>query len=148
MTWLEMYGKEKQPTEAQIEAYIQNPLWDALHVYLQGAYQTAPKMSFSGCSGQPGWNMKYQKGGKSLCTLYPMEGFFIALVVVGEKERDAVEQLLPTYTPYVQALYGRAAALMGARWLMAEVTDETILDDVKRLIAVRRAPRAAGSATA
>jgi hypothetical protein len=38
--------------------------------------------------------VKYQNSGKSLCTLYPMEGYFIALVVIGAKEEEEVEMAL------------------------------------------------------
>lgn len=31
--------------------------------------------------------MKYRKSGRSLCTLYPMDGHFVALVVIGEHEK-------------------------------------------------------------
>ncbi len=141
MDWLSLFPKDKQPTFADMEAYIQNPLWGDLNGYLQNAYQTTPKQSFSTCSGQPGWNVKYQKGGKALCTLYPMEGAFIALVVVGEKERTEVELLLPSFSPYTHALYDRSGALMGAKWLMAHVTDADVLRDIERIIAVRRPPK-------
>lgn len=141
MTWLEKYPADQMPTMDQMRDYIGNPLWDAMHAYLQSAYATQPKQSFSGCSGQPGWNVKYQKGGKSLCTLYPMEGFFIALVVVGVKESEEIELLLPTFSPYMQTLYEHAGSLMGAKWLMTEVTDDAILEDVKRVIAARRKPK-------
>lgn len=143
MTWLETYGKEDAPTMAQMTAYIASPLWEDLNAYLQAAYSAAPQQAFSGCSGQPGWNVKYVKGGKALCTLYPMKGYFTALVVVGEKERTEVELQLPTYTQYVQGVHARAGSLMGAKWLMIDVKDEGTLADVKRLIGVRRAPKAA-----
>jgi hypothetical protein len=37
----------------------------------------------------------------------------------------------------VQELMKTAARVMGARWLMIHVTDEQVLDDVKRLIQIR-----------
>lgn len=141
MTWFDAYDKEHQPTFEQISAYIGNPLWEALHAYLQEAYAAVPTQSYSGCSGQPGWNVKYQKGGKSLCTLYPMEGFYIALVVVGAMQAQEMELMLPGMTPYIQTLYERAGALMGAKWLMIHVTDDAVFEDVKRIIALRRKPK-------
>lgn len=138
MEWLEKYGEENKPTFAQMEAYVSSPLWMELNTHLQQAYQAPPKQAFSKCSGQPGWNVKYAKGGKSLCTLYPMKGYFIALVVVGQKEKADAELLLPACTPYVQEVYEKAGALMGAKWLMIEMTGEDILEDVKRLIDIRR----------
>lgn len=141
MDWFETYGKDAEPTDEQISAFIHNPLWEGLNEHIQSTYAAKPKKSFSGCSGQPGWNVKYQKSGRSLCTLYPMDGFFIALVVVGEKERQEVEMMLPGMTEYVQALYERSGALMGAKWMMTRVEDEAVLEDVKRIIATRRKPK-------
>lgn len=141
MEWFDMYDKESMPDAAQISAFIHNPLWEDLNAYLQQTYDAQPKASYSGCSGQPGWNLKYQKGGKSLCTLYPMDGFYIALVVIGEKERGEAELMLPGLTPSIQALYENSGALAGARWLMIAVKDADILRDVKALIALRRQPK-------
>lgn len=140
MNWAELYGKDTMPTWAQIQDFMHTPLWNDVNDYLQQAYAAQPKLSYSGCS-QPGWNVKYQKAGKALCTLYPMADYFIALVVIGEKERTEMELLLPTFTPYIQALYEGARQPTGATWLMTAVTDETILADVKRLIALRRQPK-------
>ncbi len=141
MEWMEAFLDNREPTMEDMAAFVNNPLWGEMNARLQSAYQTAPKISFSGCSGQPGWNAKYQKGGRALCTLYPMEGFFIALVVVGEKERVEVELMLPGYTAYIQDLYQESGALMGAKWLMAAVTTEEILRDLMAIIAIRRPPK-------
>jgi len=87
--------------------------------------------------GAPGWNVKYKKSGRALCTLYPDAGSFIALVTIGQKESTEAELMLRTFTPYLQALYARVKTYNGARWLMIHVTDGGILSDVKRLIALR-----------
>ena len=98
-------------------------------------------MSYSKCAAQPGWNIKYQKSGKSLCTLYPMEGYFIGLVVVGAKEEEEVEMALGTFTPYVQELYRKSSFSCGGRWLMIEVKNKSVLQDIKSLIAIRVRPK-------
>ncbi|MFA6844757.1 MAG: DUF3788 family protein [Sphaerochaetaceae bacterium] len=41
----------------------------------------------------------------SLCALYPMKGFFIALVVIGRKEIPEAERILLAFGGYVQSLY-------------------------------------------
>lgn len=142
--WVDTFDKAHEPTLAQVDAYVGSDLWMDINAYLQEAYQAKPALSYSGCS-VPGWNLKYKKGGKALCTLYPMEGWYIALVVVGEKEKVEVELLMPTFTETIQDMYENGAALMGATWLMVQVQDARTLNDVKRLIAIRRAPaKAAG----
>ncbi|WP_069998184.1 DUF3788 domain-containing protein [Cellulosilyticum sp. I15G10I2] len=139
MKWDELFNANNQPSYGDIKKFIgeDEPLWSELLTYIDSTYQIQPKMSYSKCSAQPGWNVKYQKSSKSLCTLYPMDGYFIALVVVGTKEENAVEMALGAFTPYVQNLYRKTSFSCGGRWLMIEVKDKSVLDDIKRLIAIR-----------
>lgn len=138
MDWTQVYDADKQPTKEDIAAFIANPLWEDLNSFLQENNQAEPNYSYSNCSGQPGWNVKYQKAGRSLCTLYPMSGFFIALVVIGTKEEAEADLMAPILSEHVQQLLASSVSVMGGRWLMIHVTDEQILDDVKRLIQLRR----------
>lgn len=146
MEWNLLYGSDREPEHENIRSYVGKavPLWDELQAYLGEAYRIPSKMSYSKCSGQPGWNVKYQKSGKSLCTLYPMEDFFIALVVIGTKEEAETEaaMALGEFTPYLRELYGRTAFSCGGRWLMIRVEDRAVLEDVKKLVAIRVKPRA------
>ena len=75
----------RQPTLQEIGERIKSPLWNELCGYIEAAYGVQPSVEYSKCSGAPGWNVKYKKGGKALCTLYPGEGCFTALVAVGQK---------------------------------------------------------------
>ena len=139
MLWMDLYGSDKEPTQKQISEFISNPMWEDVNSFLKDGYQVEPTVQYSRCSGQPGWNVKYQKGGRSLCTLYPMEGYFIALVVIGSKEEAETQLLLPMLTEYTQELYKNTKSLSSmGRWLMINVTDEKISDDVKRPIQIRR----------
>ncbi|MEL7570118.1 MAG: DUF3788 domain-containing protein [Eubacteriaceae bacterium] len=138
MLWSELYGSETEPTDKNIESFINSELWGELNEYLQKSYGVAPVKSYSKCSAQRGWNIKYQKASKSLCTLYPMEGYFIALVVIGAKEQTEAELYLNAASDYVKKLYEKTTFSAGGRWLMINVTDEKILNDVKNLIAIRK----------
>ena len=145
MKWNQLFNKMSEPDSNKIREFIgkASPLWEELQSYLESTYRVAPKMSYSNCSAQPGWNVKYQKSGKSLCTLYPMEDFFIALVVIGTKEDAETEaaMTLGVFSKSVQELYQRTAFSCGGRWLMISVTDKAVLEDVKRLIAIRVKPK-------
>jgi len=138
MEWIKLYGPDRQPGADEIAEYIHSPLWDEMNRFLRENYEVRPSYSYSGCSAQPGWNVKYQKGGRSLCTLYPMDGFFIALVVIGAKEQAEAELVMPLCDGYTQKLFSNTAFSAGGRWLMVDVTSEAILEDVKRLIRIRR----------
>ncbi|MTI55722.1 DUF3788 domain-containing protein [Geosporobacter ferrireducens] len=137
MEWNILYDPNNPPTLDDISKYVGSELWENLNAFLEGGYKIQPKFSYSRCSMQPGWNVKYQKSGKSLCTLYPMEGFFIALVVIGNKESFEAELMLPSFSKYTQSLYHNTAFSAGGRWLMINVTEPAILEDVISLVQIR-----------
>ena len=118
----------RQPTFQEIGERIKSPLWNELCGYIEAAYGVQPSVEYSKCSGAPGWNVKYKKGGKALCTLYPGEGCFTA---------PAAEALLGSFDASVQKTYLNAGMLCGTRWLMIEVTSPAVVRDVKQLLALR-----------
>lgn len=135
--WSDLYPQLSQPTPGDMSGFISNPLWEAINTFLQTAYSAVPRYSYSKCSAAPGWNVKYQKGGRALCTLYPMIGYFIALIVIGERESVEAELTIPSLTEYVRTLFLKSQPVMGGRWLMIEVRTPVILQDVKTLIGLR-----------
>ena len=68
-------------------------------------YRCNEKIEFSRCSLERGWNVKFKKSGKSLCTIYPREGYFTVLVVIGSKVKEAVENILCDCAPELRELY-------------------------------------------
>lgn len=138
MDWNLLYSNVTPPTWEQVTEYIGSPLWAEFNERIQSAYQIKPCMEYSRCSMQAGWNIKYKKGGKSLCTLYPMQGYFIALVVVGSHELMEAELLMPQCSDYVQTVFKNTKTGNGQKWLMLDVRDRGIMDDVFRLINLRK----------
>jgi AraC family transcriptional regulator len=135
--WDKNNGNRK-PSLETINSYVDNDLWEQLLDYLENQHQSVPKIEFSKCSYKHGWNIKYKKGGRSLCTLYPMEGYFVVLIVVSQREKIEFELNLPFFSSYLQYLYWETRNGMGQKWLMIDVKDASILEDVKRCIAIRR----------
>lgn len=126
------------PSMEELSLQVATPLWRELLRHAQEAYQAIVSLDYSRCSMLPGWNVKLKKGGRSLCTLYPMEQSFDVLVVIGERERMRAEAELPLFSSGFQALYRETEASMGQKWLLVHVADEAALADVKRCMAIRR----------
>jgi hypothetical protein len=137
MEWNALYDQSNPPSLDDISKYVNSALWEKLNSFLQNNYHIQPKLSYSRCSMQPGWNVKYQKSGKSLCTLYPREDFIIALVVIGNKESHEAELMLASFSEYTQSLYQNTVFSAGGRWLMINITEPAILKDVICLIQMR-----------
>ncbi|HEX2998957.1 MAG TPA: DUF3788 domain-containing protein [Armatimonadota bacterium] len=113
--------------------------WRALTAHIEDAYGAKPQIMYSVCAGQPGWNVKYKKGSKALCTLYPEPESFIALVVLARADMDKLDAVRLAYTPGLLALYDGCRLFNNTKWLMIRVNDEAVLDDVKRLLALKTA---------
>jgi len=141
MSWVTSYPKSDKPMLEEITRFIASPMWQDFCGYVEAGYGVKPTVEYSMCSGAPGWNVKYKKGGRSLCTLYPHEGYFTCLVCIGAKEVLEAELVLPFCTDYTRGLYEKARPVNGTRWLMVDVTGEEILEDAKRLVLVREKPR-------
>lgn len=137
MSWSEQYTKGSQPTREEISSFIHNPCWDDLCTYIEETYQVMPLIEHSICSMASGWNVKYKKSGKALCTIYPNAGYFTCMVVIGSKEAAEAELLITACSPYVRRLYEDTDPFRGSRWMMIDVTCKEILEDVKTLIGLR-----------
>jgi len=141
MEWSQHFEQSNEPTMVDIINFVNNPLWTELQSFIESTYQIKPLLNYSRCSAQKGWNLKYRKGGKSLCVLYPMDGCFIALVVIGNKEMTETEAYLPQACTEIQNLFTKTLYSAGGRWLMIPVTSESVLEDVKNLIQIRVRPK-------
>jgi AraC family transcriptional regulator len=141
MQWSELYSKEQEPSSEQLSDFVGNPLWDALNNYLVETYGIQAMKFYSCCAMDKGlwkgWNLKYRKAGKALCTLYPKKGYFLALVNIGKKESEEAELLIPSCDNYTQQLYNKTISGNSGKMLAIEVNSDNILKDLKKLIALR-----------
>ena len=124
------------PTLSEIGSYIGGAaevLWLELNHYIEDRFKVKPKFAYSTCSGKPGWNLKYQKSGKALCTLYPEKGRFIVLVVV---TLTFVESLHESgyANPLIWEVIEEAKPFNKTKWLMIPVEDRAWLESTLELI--------------
>ncbi len=141
MNWNESFGKEHMPTNEEVLQFLgkAEPLWSWLVRTIETVYRVMPRLEHSTCSGQPGWNIKYKKSGKSLCTLYPMQDYFIALVVIGTKEENEVQLAARSgvFGNTVRELYENTRFSAMGKWLMIPVKEQEEAEDVLKLIEIR-----------
>ena len=127
------------PSVNELSAYVSNPVFTHFCSDMERRYGAAPLISFSSCSWEKDWNIKFRKAGRSLCTVYVREGFFTVLVVIGEKERSEVEDLLSQLPPRLREIYLDTPSGNGQKWLMIDVEDEDeIYHGVFSLLDIRR----------
>jgi hypothetical protein len=87
-----------------------------------------------------GWGLRFKKS-KSFCTLIPERGRLIVLIVLGGKEREETEKILPELSPRVRKTCTEATTYHDGKWLAIVADRDKILDDVKRLLVIKRKPK-------
>ena len=95
---INLQDKNCCPTVTQINEYIGNPIFTQFCSEIKDTYECKEKVEYSSCSWEKGWNIKFKKAGKTLCTVYPRENYFTVLIVIGIKEKTLVEAILPECT--------------------------------------------------
>ncbi len=127
------------PSLEELCGYVRNPLFDRFCLEMKERFRCREKIEFSSCSWEPGWNIKFKKSGKNLCTLYPRESYFTVLVVIGAREKEAAELILPDCTDRLQEIYRQTKEGNGQRWLMVDIEDDDeVYRDMLRFIELRR----------
>ena len=139
--WTQLFPMDRKPSVEELDQYADNPLWPELRQYLKDAYGAEPRMDYSRCGLEPGWNVKSKKGSKALATVYLRPGYVTAMVSVAPKDEDAAEGVLLTCTEYTRTLYRNTASSKMGRWLMIDLTSPEVLEDLKALLALRVKPR-------
>jgi hypothetical protein len=127
------------PSRAELEAVLGPAIarWDRLTGWLAATY---------GIGGEPihfgrdsGWSLRFRRGGRALLTLTPMaDGSLRALVVIGPTAWAAAADA--DLTAAVRAVWDAATPYPDGRWLWLPVTDDEVVADVERLVALKSPP--------
>ncbi|MDO5649762.1 MAG: DUF3788 family protein [Gallicola sp.] len=136
---LDIKDSNHRPRIEELGDYIENPLFHEFYQYMLDEYKALTKIEFSKDVYFPGWNIKLRKGGKGLCVIYPNKKFFKVLVVVGKKEKEKIEEILPSLSEEMQEIYQNTKEGNGQRWLMIDIKeDNELYKDLLKLIRIRR----------
>lgn len=140
-----MMDKTTQPSAAEMINWIGQPIadaWIALRQFLQQSYGIDPIFNAGG--KRYGWNLQYRSGRRPLCELYPEQGSFTALVILGRVELDqALDRVERFGTTVRQALETSPRSHDGC-WMYIRVADpltcQQDVEDIEALIVIKRKP--------
>lgn len=105
--------------------------------YIESNLSAKEQIDYSKCSAAPGWNFKYKKKGKSVCTIYPSEDFFTVLITLNF---DDLEKFNVIKTDFQNATIEKITDIKpmnGTKWLMLDIKENSALSEAKRLIAMK-----------
>ena len=114
--------------------------WEKLIGYIRFHYE----MDENWAEGKPTYkhfnNLFIKRSGKALLALSLRDGFFLVSVTLGAKEREKFEEQRATYSEVVCKEYDAAETLHDGKWLGFEMRDDSLVDDIIRLVFIKRKP--------
>lgn len=84
--------------------------------------------------------LRFTKSKKTLCTLYVREKHFGCWVIYGKAEREKYESIKTDISEKARKIYDDAAVYHDGKWIMFDVFDDSIVNDIEKLIAVKKKP--------
>lgn len=140
-----MLDKSSQPSDAEMTDFIGHPVadaWNALRHFLAETYNIAP--AFNSGGKKYGWNLQHRAGGRPLCEMYPENGSFTALVVLGKVELEQALGKIDTFGPVVQKALLETPGFHDGCWMYIRVADpltcQQDVQDIQRLILIKKKP--------
>ena len=86
------------------------------------------------------YELKYRRGGKTLCCMYFKQGAFGFMIIFGAAEREKVEIIKDTLSENIVNQYDKATTYHDGKWVMFDICDTADIDDIKKLLYIKRKP--------
>jgi hypothetical protein len=130
--------KEAPPTPEQARDSVGSVRdhWDALADFVTGAYRARGGLRFYGRNY--GWAVTYRAGAVALLALFPGLDAVTALVVLPAACFEAALSLDPPLRRAAAEQLERATLYREGRWLFIPVRTADDVEDVRRLVALKR----------
>jgi hypothetical protein len=113
------------------------PAWKEISDYLFKCYDFDPVL-FTNKKGEK--VIRFRKSGKTLITLTPDKGKFVSLIVLGKKEVEKAEAILPQLSVKMKKLFLSTEQFHDGRWLWIEVANKSVIKDIQILLSTKRKP--------
>lgn len=113
-------------------------IWQELCFMIDGLYDMEQLWNTGGKAWK--YEYKYRRGGKTLCALYAKKNCFGFMIIFGKNEREKFEVNRKAFSDAAQSIYDKAITYHDGKWMMFELTDISLFDDLRKLLAIKRKP--------
>ncbi len=137
-----MTDKVHKPTEEEIVSFIgerAKEAWLEIRRFIEDHYDMVPETVFYGA--KYGWTIRYRKGSKTLCSLFPEKRGFTVLIVLSKKESEKALSIREELSSKIHELLGDTEQLQHGRWLWIRLFTTRDTDDIKKLLQIKRKPK-------
>ncbi len=86
------------------------------------------------------YEYKFRKGGKTLCAFYFNDNTLGFMIIFGKDERIRFEEIRSELSSEVLETYDNVETFHDGKWVMFDITNNSIIEDLKKLLFIKRKP--------
>ena len=116
-------------------------MWRHLSGFATQSYAANAVWHLGGKAGV--YELKFQKGGKTIFSLFASAQHMRLMVILGAAERAVFEQNREHFSPFIQAVYDTSKTYHDGKWMMFDVPDQATVNALKDLILIKKKPLSA-----
>jgi len=138
MSFLRLTDEGNPPSEQDILGAVgrRASLWTDLQDHLKKYSDFKPHLIYYG--RKYGWTLRYSDDDKTLCSLFPEQGAFTVLIILGKKELPETVAHRDDLSPYVRMLFENTKQMHDGRWLWIPILTSDDLDSIKLLLRIKQ----------
>lgn len=128
------------PARQELQGLLEGalPLWQAATAHVEALYDMEVVWHTGGKAAV--YEQKYRRGGKTLCSFLVKESAVGLVVVLGRAEQEKFEGMAASFSPEMVAAYDATKVYHDGRWLLLWLQNDAQLDDLEKLLAIKRRP--------
>ncbi len=133
---------DKEPSDNEILEFVGKAghAWKEIRAFLNDNYDFVPEKKNYGKKW--GWVIRFRKSNKTWCALYPEKDCFTIQIIFGKKEVEKFQTTRDDFSDFVVNRFDRTKQLHDGRWMFFNVKDITLVEDLKKLMKIKRKPKA------
>jgi len=133
---------DKEPTDNEILEFVGKAgnAWKEITAFLNDNYDFVPEKKNYGKKW--GWVIRFRKSNKTWCALYPEKDCFTIQIIFGKKEVEKFQTTRDDFSDFVVNKFDSTNQLHDGRWMFFNVKDTTLVEDLKKLMKIKRKPKA------
>jgi len=130
---------EKVPADEELYSIMGEEkfkIWSEVTGFIEMNYNIESMWDKGGKTGI--YELKYRKGGKTLCALYPRELGMKILIIFGKVEREKFEGSRNAFSKYTNDLYENTQQYHDGKWMYLDCNSNLPIEDIKNLILIKK----------
>lgn len=133
---------DKEPSDNEILEFIGKAghAWKEITTFLNDNYDFVPEKKNYGKKW--GWVIRFRKSNKTWCALYPEKDCFTIQIIFGKKEIEKFQTTRDDFSDFVVNKFDSTKQLHDGRWMFFKVKNTTLVEDLKKLMKIKRKPKA------